>query len=152
MRIVANLLSPQIEAIVKSVANDNPACEEAIITNVIEGYCDIRLNTGDSLKHLKYIGTPLVDGKCLVVYPNGEQNNPLVLAIDIDNTETSIIAMGCGLFKIKNDGKLYVELPVGMENIFSIDENGVLCVELPEGASNDYSIRSDGMMIYKRDD
>ena len=145
-------LSEQIEHIVNDIANDNPACEEATITNVIEGYCDINLKNGNSLKHLKYIGTPLVDGKCIVVYPNGEQNNPLVLAIDINNNETNIRAMGCGLFKIKSDGHLYVELPVGIDNFFSINENGHLIVSLITTENKEYIIKDDKHLYYKMED
>ena len=144
-------LSEQIEHIVNDLANDNPACEEAVITNVIEGYCDIKLSNGDGLKHLKYIGTAEPDGKCLVVYPEGEQNNPLVLAVDIDNTETNIRAMGCGLFKIKNDGHLWVELPVGMENIFSINSSGHLKADYPS-TNREYILKSDEHLYYKRED
>lgn len=90
----------------------------------------------------------------LLTFTDNTLHNPLIIGSTTPTNldEYKIISMGCGLFKIKEDGYLWVELPVGMENIFSIDNNGDLWVELPDGANNDYELLDDGTLIYKRGD
>ena len=64
-----------------------------------------------------------------------------------------ILALGVGLFTIRDDGHLYVELPQTVENYYSIGADGHLYAELPEGASNDYALDSDtGHLFYDRGD
>ena len=62
--------------------------------------------------------------------------------------EALILALGVGLFKIKEDGHLYVELPQTIENYYEVDNNGHLLVTLPEGVSNDYTIDFDDRHLY----
>ena len=137
--------------------NDISFSRYGTITRVLGDKCSVQ----EFDSNLLHENVPLlVNGvkkgdKVLIGFVGNSLHNPIVFGV-IGGVKTSeelmILAMGCGLFKIKDDGKLYVELPVGMENIFSINENGVLCVELPDGADNDYSIREDGMLTYRRDD
>ena len=127
----------------------------ATVTDISNGKYTLKeLNSELVHNNVPSLSTDIKKGDTVLLsFTDNSLHNPLIIASTSPTNldEFKIISMGCGLFKIKNR-KLYVELPVGMENPFSINENGVLCVELPEGASNDYSIREDGMLIYKRDD
>ena len=80
---------------------------------------------------------------------NGNINNQIVI---VDNTKqnelNTILALGLGLFTIKSDGHLWVELPMGISNPFTINNEGHLIVTIPEDASNDYEINTNGVYLY----
>ena len=144
-------LSKEIIKIVQSEANDNPAPEQCTILESDSGYCKIRLNDGNILSNIPILGNPTNTTTGVIAYLDGEHNNPIIIP-STDETMNTILALGLGLFKIKSDGILYVELPNGIDNFFEIKNDGKLYVTLPSGASNDYHLESDKILYYNRED
>ena len=140
-------LSKEIIKIVQSEANDNPAPEQCTILESNEGYCKIQLTDGNILSNLPILGNPTNTTNGVIAYLDGEHNNPIIIP-STDETMNTILALGLGLFKIKSDGHLYVELPNGISNFFELDENGHLLVTLPTGATNDYSLNTTDKHLY----
>lgn len=142
----------QIISIVEEKANNNPAPNTCTILSISEDYVSVTLDNEDNrkLSHLKKIGEGSIGDKAVIIYPDGESNNPLVICSTTNSTMNTILALGLGLFTIRDDGHLYVELPMGLTNFFSIDEDGHLIVSLPSGVSNDYHLEGDGHLYYYR--
>ena len=148
-------LSDEIIKIVEDKANNNPAPITCKIKDVHGDYTTVTVQEPiqQTLSNLRYIGEPIKDDDAVIIYPNGDQNNPFVICSTTKSTMNTILALGLGLFKIKeDDGHLYVELPVNVENFFEIDEYGHLLVTLPTGASNDYILKDDGHLYYTREE
>ena len=142
----------EIITLVQSEANNNPAPEHCTIVNkYTDGYVDILLtDVNDIIKHVPTIGDNTIGSEGVICYLNGNINNQIVI---VDNTKqnelNTIFALGLGLFTIKSDGHLWVELPMGISNPFTINNEGHLIVTIPEDASNDYEIK-DKHLIYHR--
>lgn len=141
----------EIIKVVEEKANNNPAPEKCTIIESNNGFVKVKLSDGSVLSNLPVLGnpTPFTDG--IVTYIDGESNSPLIVP-SIDENLTMILSLGLGLFKIKNDGHLYVELPMGISNFFELKSDGKLYVTLPTGASNDYTLENDGHVYYDRED
>ena len=74
------------------------------------------------------------------------------LSKDNPANDAIILALGVGLFKIKEDGHLYVELPQTVENYYEIN-SGHLIVTVPEDVPNDYTLDTEtGHLYYDRGD
>ena len=149
---MVNSLSTQIEAIVKDIANNNPSPEQGTITKVYsDGFVDIKTNN-DTLKHVQVIGASTTIGdNAILVYLNEEATEYLAIAdVSTSMEMNTILALGLGLFKIKEDGHLYVELPMGLDNFFELDENNHLIVTLPSDVENKYHLEEDGHLYYTR--
>lgn len=113
-------------------------------------YVDIQLDdTGEILKYTPVVGDNSIGAKGVLCFLDGDENNRTVITSNGKANEiNTILALGLGLFTIKDDGHLWVELPMGMNNPFSITD-GHLIVSIPEGANNDYEI-IDKHLIYHR--
>ena len=145
-------LSDEIKRIVHEEANNNPASEQCRILSKTDGYATVRLASDNrKLSNIPLIGDAPIDSQALIVYLNGEINSPIILASGSSDMNT-ILALGLGLFEIREDGQLWVELPNGISNIFKIESDGKLYVDIPSGASNDYSLGSDKILYYERRD
>ena len=144
-------LSDEFITLIKSEANNNPAPEHCtIVKQYTDGCVDVLVtDIDDIIKHVPTIGANTIGSEGVICYLNGDVNNQIVI---VDNTKqnelNTILALGLGLFTIREDGHLWVELPMGIENPFRI-EDGHLIVTIPEGASNDYEI-IDKHLIYHR--
>lgn len=142
----------ELITLVKSEANNNPAPEHCTIVNKYSDGCvDVLItDVGDIIKHVSTIGDNTIGSEGVICYLNGDVNNQMVI---VDNTKqnelNTILALGLGLFTIKSDGHLWVELPMGISNPFTINNNGHLIVTIPSGANNDYEIK-DKHLIYHR--
>lgn len=142
----------ELLTLVQAEANNNPAPEHCTIVNQYnDGYVDVLLtDINDIIKHVPTIGDNTIGSQGVICYLNGDINNQIVI---VDNTKqnelNTILALGLGLFTIREDGHLWVELPMGISNPFTIDDNGHLIVTIPEDASNDYEI-IDNHLIYHR--
>ena len=144
----------EIIKVVDEKANNNPAPAICTIINIKEGYATVTLDDDGNrkLSNLNCMGEANTGDKAVIVYPNGEENNPFVICSTTNSTMNTILALGLGLFKIKDDGHLYVELPMGLSNFFSINNNGHLIATLPSGVTNDYHLESDGHLYYNREE
>ena len=141
----------EIIKIVDEKANNNPAPEKCTIIESNNGFVKVKLINGSVLSNLPVLGNPTPFTDAIVTYINGESNSPLIVP-SVDENLTMILALGLGLFKIKSDGHLYVELPNGISNFFTLDNNGHLLVTLPDGVSNDYHLENDGHLYYYREE
>ena len=118
------------------------------VTEVLNGKCSVKELDSDLIhSNVPVTGTiPVSVGNVVLLgFVDNDLYQPyIILNKDAKDTATmnTILALGIGLFKIKDDGHLYVELPMGMENIFEIDENGHLLVTLPESATNSYRLNT----------
>ena len=145
-------LSDEIKRIVHEEANNNPASEQCRILSKTDGYATVRLTSDNrKLSNIPLIGDAPIDSQALIVYLNGEINSPIILATGSSDMNT-ILALGLGLFNIREDGHLYVELPVNIANYFEVGSNGHLKATLPTGVPNDYNLGSDGHLYYLRED
>jgi len=97
------------------------------------------------------IGDVRVGDTVVVSFSDNSLHNPFIIGTTTPTNldDLTILALGLGLFKIGDNGHLYVELPVNMDNFFEIDNNGDLIVDY-NGASRDYTINSNGHLIYDR--
>ena len=130
-----------------------PANQEVTVTGVYDGnFVDVQPGNRDEI--LTYIPTNTpgkIGDEGVLIFLNGDINNPFVMLNIPQVDEAIILALGVGLFHINDEGHLIVELPMGVENPFHIDDNGHLIVELPDGASNDYRLNgTDGHLYYNR--
>ena len=146
-------LADEIITIIQAEANNNPAPEHCIITKSYEdGSADIKLSESEDIRtYVKTIGDNSVGAEGVICYLNGDLTNPVVI---VDNTKqneiNTILALGLGLFTIREDGHLYVELPMGMDNPFSINSNGHLIITLPNMVSNDYELINKHLIYHRR--
>lgn len=144
-------LADEIITLIQSEANNNPAPEHCkIIKSYDDGYADIQLsNTSEIIRYIKTIGDNSVDSEGVICYLNGDISNQIVITDNAQQNEmNTILALGLGLFTIRSDGCLYVELPMGISNPFSISD-GDLIVNLDEGITNDYEL-IERNLIYHR--
>ena len=141
----------EIIRVVEEKANNNPAPEKCTIIESNNGFVKVKLSDGSVLSNLPVLGNPTPYTDAIVTYIDGESNSPLIVPSTNEQLNT-ILALGLGLFKIKDDGHLYVELPMGINNFFEIDTYGHLIVTLPSGVSNDYHLENDGHLYYYREE
>lgn len=145
-----NNLMDSIISGLKNEFNNNPAPEKCTVKKTYEdNRVDIILDNDTPLSYINCLGEPQKNSKGVLIYLNGNYDNPLVI-IETDTTEPVILALGLGKFTISSDGDLYVELPNNVENPFSINNNGDLLIELPDDATNDYEIDENGDLIFDR--
>lgn len=140
-------LSDEIIKIVEDKSNNNPAPISCKITKIVNGYVQVITDTGAVMNNLQVLGNPTPNTDGVIAYLDGSYDYPLVIP-STDETTNTILALGLGLFKIKSDGHLYVELPNGISNFFEIDGNGHLLVTLPTGATNDYALNTNDKHLY----
>ena len=116
-------LADEIISIVQSEANNNPAPVEATINKVYtDGHCDVTTNTG-RVNYVKVIGDPAVNNTGVIIYPDGNTQNP-VLITKSTTGGGSIISVGS--FTINSSGHLIVTLPNGVDNPYYINNQGHL--------------------------
>ena len=151
MTMAEKTLAEEIITMIKTEANNNPAPVTCTVTkSYSDAHVDINVNDG-ILNYIPSNITGNVGDTGIVVFIDGDINNPFVILSSQSNTdEAMIMALGLGLFHIDTSGHLIVELPNNMENIFDIDNSGHLTVTLPSGASNDYTLKTDGRLYYNR--
>lgn len=117
-------LVDEIIAIVNSEANNNPAPVEATITKTYDnGYCDCTTNMG-KIQYIKTIGDPAVNNTGVIIYPDGNTNNPILITKSTTGGGGSIISVGS--FTINTNGHLIVTLPNGVDNPYYINNQGHL--------------------------
>ena len=144
-------LADQIVIIAKDEIGKLPVSQYCTIIKTYEnGYADIRItNTQDIIEYVKCIGDNTLGINGILTFLNGDFNNPIIITDNSRQNElNTIIALGLGLFTIREDGHLWVELPMGIENYFTIEDDHLM-VTLPEGAANDYEIINK-QLIYHR--
>ena len=160
-------LADEIITIIQAHSNNNPAPETCTIKKTYtNGYVDIETSNG-KINYLECIGATKTGYTGLLVYPNGNLNNPIVVSIGdyytqseistLLNTKQDKLVSGTNIKTINNNSLL------GSGNItiqggggggitavgsFSINDNGHLIAEIPSGMTNPYSINSSGHLIY----
>lgn len=145
-------LAEEIITIVENTANNNPAPEHGRIINTYsDGKVDIQLTTtGDILKYLPTIGDNSVGAEGVVCYLNGDLDNQIMIVDNARQNEIQLIlALGLGLFTIREDGHLWVELPMNTLNFFQINNEGHLIVTLPEDTNNDYELLEKNLIYHR---
>ncbi len=160
-------LTDEIITIIKAHSNDNPAPQTCTIKKVYaNGYVDIETNTG-RINYLECIGATKPDIIGLLVYPEGNLNNGIVISLGDYYTQSEISTLLSGkqdtLVSGTNIKTINNQTLLGSGNItiqggggggitavgsFSIDDNGHLIAEIPDGMSNPYSIDNTGHLIY----
>ena len=70
-----------ITNVVKQESNNNPPATLCLITKVYgdNKHIDAELNTGDKLKYVKTLGTPVKDNEGVVIYLDGKTSTPIVI-------------------------------------------------------------------------
>ena len=161
-------LAEEIITIIEAHSNDNKAPETATIIKVYEDqhHADVLTST-QLVSYVEVIGAPKVESEGLLVYLNGTETQPLLIATDYYTTgeldtkfadKQDKLISGTNLKTINHtsllgEGNIDIEGgggggTINMVGAFTIDDNGHLIVELPSGYSNPYSIDSNGHLIY----
>ena len=161
-------LAEEIITIIEAHANNNPAPEIAEIIKIYEDqqHVDV-LTTHQIISYVEVIGAPKLENKGILVYINGEQTQPLLIATDYYTTTTidekladkqdKLISgtniktinhtslLGSGNIDIQGGGGGGT---INMVGAFTINQEGHLIVELPDGVDNPYYIDNNGHLIY----
>lgn len=152
MTLQSNTLSDTIQGQIDYTINKLPVNQQCKIIKTYEGnYADLQIeNTNRILTYVQIIGDNTVGSTALLVFLDNDYNQYLAVTDNEQaNINNTILALGLGLFTIREDGHLWVELPMGLDNPFYINGEGHLIVTLPEGMENDYEI-IDKHLIYHR--
>lgn len=125
-------ITDEIISIVQSVANNNPAPIEATINKIYtNGYCDVTTNIG-KISYVKTIGDPAINNTGVIIYTDGNTNNPILITKSTTGGGGSIISVGS--FTINTNGHLIVTLPNGVDNPYHINSNGHLIYDTSGGS------------------
>lgn len=130
--MVKRTLTEEIIAIVNSVANNNPAPQECVISKIYDnGYVDVRLDIG-IIKYIECIGSTSVDSKGIVVYPDGNLNNAKAISITDYYTKAEIEKIVEEIISGQIDLKNYVKKSdVALK--FDLETNGYITLGLDIG-------------------
>lgn len=161
-------LAEEIITIIEAHANNNPAPETAEIIKIYEDqqHADV-LTTHQIIPYVEVIGAPKLENKGILIYINGEQTQPVLIATDYYTTteineklneKQDKLTSGTNIKTINHTSLLgsgNIDIQGGggggtinMVGAFTINQEGHLIVELPSGYSNPYSINSSGHLIY----
>jgi len=128
---MARSLAEEIELIVKSVANNNPAPKKCIIEEIyLDGNVDVSISLGEEHPKILYrpcIGTPVVKDEAVILFIDGKINDGYVIC-----TSKSGGGGGSKAVFTYDDvtGDLCVEYEDRLTTLVTYDDvTGDLCVE-----------------------
>lgn len=145
---LSDVIQNQIENSIQKL----PVNQQCKITKTYEdNFADVQLQNDAIIKYVQVIGDNTVGSSALLVFLEGSHDQYIAVTDNEQaNITNTILALGLGLFAIREDGHLWVELPMGVTNPFHINEEGHLIVTLPENAENDYEIINKHLIYHRR--
>lgn len=96
----------QLKSMILSYANNNPAPQFATITNISpdEMYVDVQIGEGILKAVERFGGKPILNKKCLLVFVNGNFEEPLAICSSYAGSELCYNLLNNGCFqKLSND-------------------------------------------------
>lgn len=144
-------LGDEIVTIAQTEIKKLPYNQTGTITHsYTDGYSDIKLEDGSTLKYIQTIGDNSTDNTGIIVYQNKDYQYPVFISDNNRINELNTIrALNIGIFHINDNGHLIVELPMNIQNFFHIGDDGHLYVTLLDDLTdNPYTINTDGHLIY----